>query len=231
MMTMVTVLSIPSVASAQTTNSNDPYNTVILADSDQQKVVETSDENSIYVTTYDKEANTVQVSVTNISTGDVSVGVPTSVNPSNEPEMSLFASLSQSTFTNYEYIKTYGSTNVWELRRPDSSIFTYYYFKTNETSTNSSDLNSFKTYVDSINSLEVEIVLAYGASALSVVVAGAAGAGAIFTGGTLTMAAWASIVTAAGVAQSAVRTFMSYDTACRNAFDKYFTVYYNSTIL
>ncbi|SHL79737.1 hypothetical protein SAMN02745136_05717 [Anaerocolumna jejuensis DSM 15929] len=80
----------------------------------------------------------------------------------------------QNTFSNYEYTKTYGSPNVWELRRPDGSLNGTYYFKTNETSTNRNYLTAFYDAVESINSTEGKLIgslgLAVFTSALSVVI-------------------------------------------------------------
>ena len=61
--------------------------------------------------------------------------------------------------------------------------------------------------------------------------AGAAGAGAIFTDGTLSAAAWGAILSAAGFSTAYVSTCMAYDQSCKDAYDAYWNTYYNSTIL
>lgn len=140
------------------------------------------------------------------------------------------AVLQENTFTNYEYTKIYGNPNQWELRRPLSNIFSWEYFKTYETASNAGHISSFKGYVDQINTLEGTIITSYGLMVLSVIVAGAAGAGAIFTGGTLTPAAWASLLAAAGASTAYVNTCVAYDRACKNAYDKYWDTFYSSTV-
>ncbi|TCT16196.1 hypothetical protein EDC18_102212 [Natranaerovirga pectinivora] len=222
-------LNMTFAVSGQTKDTN--YNTIILQDDEQVRIAQANDDNMIYTTTFNKIDNWVQTIATDIYTGEQFKGDIVFIQiPEQEFVVGIRASLKENTFTNYEYTKTYGTTNKWELRRPRSNIFNYYYFKTDETTANSSDLSRFKSYVDSINTLEGQIIMDMGLSGLSIVVSAAAGAGAIFTGGTLSTAAWASIVASAGAHSKLVSTCMSYDTACKNAYDAYWTVYYKSDV-
>lgn len=202
------------------------YNEVVLHDDVDVKIVQTSDENFIYTATYDKQTKTVQLTQTDKGSGEIREGdiVPVQLTQTH-------ASLEEKTFTNYEYEITYGSPNKWELRRPGDNAFNWVYFQTYQTSSSKSYLEKFKDAVDDINVQEGAIIGAVGMSGLSVLAAAAAGAGAIFTGGTLSAAAWAAIVSAAGFGTAVVAKCMEYDQSCKDAYDAYWNTYYNSTIL
>jgi uncharacterized protein YxeA len=223
---MITTTGLTAFA-AETT---DIYNTIILMESPTVSVAKTSDEQNTYTTTYDKENNTVQMVTTNNETGVSSASELVAIPYVEELQVRTYAAasnyLKENTFANYEYTKWYGNPEEWELRRPDSGMFSTYYFQTTKTNANSAALTSFKGYVDSINTQEGTIILNLGAVALTYFISGAAGAGALFTGGTLTAAAWASLVAAYGATSNYVTTLMTYDTTCKNAYDAYFTVYY-----
>lgn len=229
----VMVLSMSATTFAET-NVSAPYNMVVLEDTTEITVVETSDNEYIYKTTHDKVANTIQLTVTDIDTGLVKAGDELAI-PTLKVDRSTLvpsaATLEENTFTNYEYTKTYGTPNKWQLRRPGSNIFSWVYFDTYQTTSNASYLSNFKKAVDSINTLEGAIVGAGGLAALSYCATAASGAGAILTGGVLTPAAWGSIVASAGLSTAYVATCMSYDSACKDAYDAYWETYYSSNIL
>lgn len=215
-------MSVTALASSPQT---DGYHTSILTDNSSVRISQTSDDNFTYIATYDKSTGTIQLTQTSNTTGAQKVGDIAPIKPQTR------ASLEEKTFTNYEYEITYGSPNTWELRRPGDNAFNWVYFKTKETSKNRSYLTTFRSAVDKINVQEGAIVGALGMSALSVLAAGAAGAGAIFTGGTLSAAAWGAILSAAGFSTAYVSTCMAYDQSCKDAYDAYWNTYYNSTIL
>lgn len=220
--TMVMGMTITSSAAPAATDS---YNTTILQDTDEVRTAQTSDTDFTYIATYDKDSGTIQLTQINNYTGEEKVGDVAPLTP--QP----LASLEEKTFTNYEYEITYGNPNTWELRRPGDNMFNWVYFKTHQTSKNQSYLTTFRNAVDDINIQEGAIVGSLGMSALSIIAAGAAGAGAIFTGGTLSAAAWGAILSAAGFSTTYVATCMAYDKSCKNAYDAYWNTYYNSTIL
>lgn len=202
------------------------YNKKVLRDDTAVRIVQTSDEDFIYTATYNKQTKTIQLTQTDKKSGATKTGDVAPVNL-----VQTRASLEEKTFTNYEYEITYGSPNKWELRRPGDNALNFVYFQTYETSSNSSYLEKFMNAVDDINVQEAEIVGALGMSGLSVLAAAAAGAGAIFTGGTLSAAAWGAILSAAGFSGAYVAACMAYDQSCKNAYDAYWNTYYNSTIL
>lgn len=214
-----------SLTSFAQTTTYDPYNTTILTDDANIRISQTSDDDFTYIATYNKNTRTIQLTQKDNATGATVIGKVAPL------KVQTRASLEEKTFTNYEYEITYGSPNTWELRRPGDNILSLVYFRTNETSTNRSYLTTFRTAVDDINVQEGEIVSALGMSALSVLVAAAAGAGAIFTGGTLSATAWGAILSAAGFSTAYVTVCMSYDKSCKKAYDAYWNTYYNSTIL
>jgi hypothetical protein len=207
------------------------YNMIILEDSDNQRVVQTSDNNFTYITTYNKVNNTIQFTVVDQATNSENIGAVVSVDDYSVMPIGARASINENTFTNYEYTKIYGNPNEWELRRPDGSLAGTYYFKTYEATQNQSYLNAFKSAVDTINTKEGEIVGTYGLQILSILAAAAAGAGAIFTGGILTAAAWGSILAAAGATTAHIAVVMAWDRACKNAYDAYFETYTKSPIV
>ena len=219
---MIMGMSVTALASSPQT---DGYHTSILTDNSSVRISQTSDDNFTYIATYDKSTGTIQLTQTSNTTGAQKVGDIAPIKPQTR------ASLEEKTFTNYEYEITYGSPNTWELRRPGDNAFNWVYFKTKETSKNRSYLTTFRSAVDKINVQEGAIVGTLGMSALSVLAAGAAGAGAIFTGGTLSAAAWGAILSAAGFSTAYVSTCMAYDQSCKDAYDAYWNTYYNSTIL
>lgn len=230
--TMLVVAMVVGFLPANVNAADNNYQAKVIENSADYKISESYDSEYKYTVILNKIDNTIQLNKEDLTTGDIQYGEETaiSVPATSKGLMSAAAVLEQNTFTNYEYTKTYGTTNKWELRRPDSSVFSYYYFKTDETSSNSTALGQFKTYVDQINTLEWQIILNFSLSALSMCVSAAAGAGAIVTGGTLTPAAWAAIATTAGVSANYLNTLISYDSACSNAYDRYWTVYYSSNV-
>ena len=167
---------------------------------DSVRTARTEDERFIYEAIYDQYNNTVQLIQTNKLTGEKIAGEVTQIPELNVNDNSLnsrASSLEEKTFTNYEYKKTYGTPNKWELRKPGSTPFlSIESFETYQTSRNDNYIFAFQDAVDLINIKEGTIVEALGIAALSYIIASAAGAGAIFTGGTMTPAAWAALLAA-----------------------------------
>lgn len=207
------------------------YDLTVLEDSNTQRVTQTSDSNYTYTTTFDKINDTMQFTKVDKSTNVATVGAE--VSGTDAISATSYANarantLNENTFTNYEYTKTYGSTNTWELRRPDGSLTGTIYFKTYEVSKNRSYINTFKSAVDTINTKEGEIVGAYGLVLLGDIAAAAISAGAIATGGVLTPAAWTSILAAAGANTAFVTVCVSWDNACKTAYDAYYDTFTKS---
>ncbi|MFM1581598.1 geobacillin-26 family protein [Helcococcus bovis] len=97
--------------------------------------------------------------------------------------------------------------------------------QTTETYKNKSYLNSFKKEVDKLDSVEKKLIVSAGVTALSTMAAAAAGAGAIFTGGTLSPAAWTSIAATAGAGAVSFNLLLEYDRICKDAYYYYMRVW------
>lgn len=231
LLSTIMVLSTSVTAFAANSSTISPYNMTILEDTSSKRVVQTSDENYTYITTYDKLNDTMQFTKVDIDTNVSIVG--NVVSGEDAISTTTYAStrattLKENTFTNYEYTKTYGDPNEWELRRPDGSLTGTYYFKTYEVTKNKSYINTFKSAVDTINTKEGEIVAAYGLVILGDIAAAAISAGAIATGGVLTPAAWTSIIAAAGANTAYVSVCVAWDNACKTAYDAYYDTFTKS---
>lgn len=68
------MMGISTIAYAEPAGTVDLYNTYIVEDSVQQRIVTTSDFKNIYTSIIDKTSNTIQMKVTNIETGEVAIG-------------------------------------------------------------------------------------------------------------------------------------------------------------
>ena len=219
--------------SAFADNSSD-YNLTVIKDNAKVRIVETSDEQYIYRVTVDKSVNTAQMEITDKFTDKTKKSKTAKLGQfKNKPLMSSnnlnmelrSTSLKQNTFTNYEYTKTYGNPNQWQLRRPKSNITSYYYFDTAETSSNKEYLEDFQDAVQRVNDLEVPMVTSIGVAGLMDILSVATVAAAIVSGGTLTGAAWTAITASLSLSGIATATLISYNTACTDAYDAYFEVY------
>ena len=109
------------------------------------------------------------------------------------------------------------------LLKSGRHIFNWEYFETTETSKNKFYLDSFKQEVDKLDSIEKKLIASVGVTTLSTIAA--AGAGAIFTGGTLSTAAWASIASTAGAGAVSVNLLMDYNRICKDAYYYYMKVW------
>lgn len=221
MLSFIMIIS-TSITTFASTGYDSSYNLTILEDSNSQKIVQTSDDDYTYIVTQDKINNTIQFTSIKKDTNTSIIGKKISTN--NLSKSSIY----ENTFTNYEYTKTFGNPNTWELRRPDGSLTGTYYFKTYEVTKNKSYISTFKSAVDNINTLEGSMVAKGGISFLTSMAAGAISAGAIVTGGTLSAAAWTALVASAGASASFVSVCMDWDRACKTAYDAYFDTYTKS---
>lgn len=130
----------------------------------------------------------------------------------------------------YAYIKTYGSPNKWELRRPeylDEPSDSAFYFKTNETTVNKSDLSGFQTTVNSMATLEGKLKSAIGTTNALAVIAGASAAigGPVGWG-----AAAAALIAALGFANAEQNYAYDIEEKQIEAWDYYYEVYNNSSV-
>lgn len=212
----VVLLAMNTSTAFAANSSGTPYNTKVTVDNSTTRVAESYDEHFKYISTYDKETKIAVVQQIDINTNAVITEVVANANGIVPYE---------NTFSNFEYDKTYGSPNKWELRRPDGSLTGTIYFKTDETSANSSYLAEFKDAVDQINSLEGKIIAAIGLEAFT-------GALSVFlayiTGGV--GAPLAAYLASLGFAGGALDLAADLDYQCNVALDRYWEVYNRSDV-
>lgn len=161
--------------------------------------------NQKYEATYDKLTGILTITVSDLSTGEV---VSTDVIDTNEALNQGVLSLpvnegsiistpikpgqistqaakliqSEKTFSNYEYFQYDDKT--WEIRRPKEKTLNGYYYKNVKESTgsNSTLLPQYKKHVESINSLETDVLLEVGAGAIGIAITAFVPGGVIATG-------------------------------------------------
>lgn len=226
-MAMTVSLVIPSYA----INASENYNLVVVEDNVNVRIVETSDENYAYRTTLNKIKNTIDHEMISLTTRSVkkadTVELDGLIMLNDELTVDTRAhQLQENTFINYEYTKTYGSTNRWQIRRPKLNYLTWYYYDVEETSRNISYLNTFKRHVDDINYEEGAVIASIGMAGLSYIVVGASTWGALLTGGVLSPAQWGSILAAAGFSATAATAVAIYDRSCSEAYGAYMDILY-----
>lgn len=205
-----------TTAFAEDTSQMAPYNTQVIADDTTTRIAESYSNGCKYVSTYDKITRVAIVQQYDIETETLISEVIARADG---------ISTCQNTFSNFEYDKTYGSPNRWELRRPDGSFTGTIYFKTNETSSNRQYLNSFKAAVDQINSIEIRLMGSIGMEAFT-------GALSVFlvyiTGGV--GAPLAAYLASIGFAGTAINQAADLDYQCNIALDNYWEAFYHSNV-
>lgn len=198
---------------------------VITKNNKNERIAESIEGEYKYIAVYDKNTKTVTITKKDLDSNDVlevteiNLG-ESSATLSQEASSNILAASSstyQNTFSNYEYTKWYGTTNKWELRKPNGS-FNLHYFQTYQTTQNSSYLSSFQNSVIKINNLERDYIGLVGMQALIGTL------GAIFTGGLSVFLA------SAGFGATAVFTANALNAECTRALDLYWDVYYASTV-
>lgn len=231
---LIIIIVTPGIVSAKDNN----YNLKVLEDSKKYRIVQTNDEEYTYLTKLDKVKNTIETKQINNTNNFVIEGNLVYINDLNKSENTNLNKsilnyatraagtvIQEWTYTNYEYKITLGNPTEWVLIKPGRHIFNWEYFETTETSKNRSYLNSFKQQVDKLDSVEKKLIASIGATTLSTIAAAAAGAGAIFTGGTLSPAAWASIASTAGAGAASVNFLIEYNQICKDAYYYYMRVW------
>lgn len=231
---LIIVIVTPGVVSAKDNN----YNLKVLENSEKYRIVQTNDEKYTYLTKLDKVNNTIQTKQINNANNSVIEGNLVYINGLNKSENTNLNKsilnyatratgtvIQEWTYTNYEYKITLGKPTEWVLIKPGRHIFNWEYFETTETYKNKSYLNSFKKEVDKLDFVEKKLIVSAGVTALSTMAAAAAGAGAIFTGGTLSPTAWASIAATAGAGAVSLNLLLEYDRICKDAYYYYMRVW------
>ena len=155
-LSLVMVLSMSVTALAAETTSI----TTILRDDDMVRIAQAISGDDRYVSTFDKQNNTITTERFSVSDGTLlaTATVNLSVNTITETDLNTgiaVTSTTQSKYTDslYGYEYTPGSPAQWRLQRPKYNGEPEegaYYYRTNQTTTNKSDLNNFRTTVNCI---------------------------------------------------------------------------------
>lgn len=196
-------------------------NVNIVRDDGYERVAEGIENGYKFLATLNKVDNTIELVKKDIHDNSVISSFKIDLNEQvhqnefdNLVEMRA-GSINQSTYSNYEYTKWYGSPNKWELRRPREGFGfnNTYYFRTKQTSSNESYLTNFYNAVEDINRLEKDYLTFVSLETLTGTL------GAIFSGGLGTFLA------AAGLGGEAMRIAWKIDSACRKAEDNYWEAF------
>lgn len=217
----------------------------VLVDNKSIRKVETSDDNAKYIVTYNKNKRTMDVVIHKLKNKGTKIESTQKyyLNLDNVNESYMIsedgkveavfdeketrASIKQNTWSNYEYTKTLGTTNKWELRRPDpkNPVFKRIYFTTKETNSNKTYLNSFMDYVEKINTQESTILWSISSSVFTDILLYLSGIGNVFTGGTLTSTMVAAAAASVGAKGVVVNQFVTLGSYWRYAYNYYYSVY------
>lgn len=209
--------------------------TTILVNDSRNRVVESFSGEQRFVATYDKVNNTLSLVSYNlneemIQSSTVDLNNDTVLTRNEYGVVTTANSISKYTESLYAYIKTHGSPNKWELRRPqylDEPSDSSYYFKTNETTANKSNLNGFQSSVNSLATLEGKLKSAIGTTNALAVFAGASAA----VGGPVGWgAAAAALIAALGFANAEQNYAYDIEEKQVVAWDYYYEVKNNSSI-
>lgn len=133
-------------------------------------------------------------------------------------------SINENTFINYEYTIYYSKPIKWNIRRPQANPINWYYYDTTETSVNRSDLYNLKNEVDKINDVEWKILAAIPTAILSTIYAIGTVQAALTSGGTLSQAAWTSIIASVSAGAAVVILCLDLQRYCKNAYDYFMRI-------
>lgn len=213
-------ISIKTTYAAEKVNVNGE-SVIILVDNKDQKVAENTDGEFTYRSTYFKKTQMVTVSKTDNSTGEIAENYTFSLKPDpslveGDGIMAAAASTYQNTFCNYEYTKTYGTPNTWQIRRPKGGLNSWEYWNCTEKSSNASYLKDYLNTVNRIDALEWKWIGEFGTQSLLGLL------GAIFSGGMTVFLASITAGTLAYTTASELRTQMN------TALDLYWEIVYRS---
>jgi hypothetical protein len=185
----------------------------------------TADDTSEYIVVYDSILNTIQVSIRDIETDDITYSAIADTTVDLSSLITTYSGGHQDTFSNYEYDYTDANPIEWNLERPDSAGTGQVYFKTYQNaSTNKAQIDIFYAKVNSLNDKEWDAVQAYGLALITAAAAGFATGGAAATGGILTPAAIAAIVAATGATGNYLSKITAIGTACNECNLAYINV-------
>ncbi len=214
--------SIPVEASVM----NNKQNYQITKDTDDCKVVTSKTTDSTYVFTHNKKTNEITFSVYSNTNNELissqTVDIDDYALYETESENSILAATTyQNTFSNWEYTITHGTTNLYQLRRPDGSLNGTYNFTTRMLAGYNKDyIDNFIDAVEAINTLEGQMV---GALGLAVILAGVS---IVLTGGAAG-AFWGAYIASLTSDSAAVGLGFALDSECNKASANYWDTFYH----
>lgn len=182
-------------------NSNQTYKTNQI-ELDGITVTTTIENKVEHIVEHNSIKNTVKAGTKNLITGEIIYGPEIELDTieikQQESNISTqrATKIHQDTFLNYEY-DIWTNNLEWLLQRP-KGVFKQSSFKTYENKSNSTELATWKSSVDSLNDQEWIVIGAATTSIFSIIKAAMISKAAIATGGILTRAATASIIKASG---------------------------------
>ena len=223
-LSLVLMYVIPASASESQSSSVNNYH-MEITESNGVRTVVCTDESTEYIVIND----TLNYTICLIQT-DLASGVRTSVGPlstfvatTNYEVQLASTTIHQDTFCDYEYDIYTGSPNEWSLQRPKDEGSGQYYFMVYENSTNTNELDAFYDAVNALNTKEIEAIAACGV--LFVTSAAVGFAAGTASGGLLSAAAIAAVVTATGATGAAAVKLTEMGNCCNNCLRAYLNVY------
>jgi len=201
-------------------------NIINVTDDNGIRTIVTADEASEYTVVYDQNRNTITMTERNLETGvsnTVSTNIHENMSLVTEGSALRAATIDQDTNSGFRYIKTTGRPNEWHLERPkmENEGTGRFYFKCYENTSNSSNLDTFKSSVTTLANNEATLKNKSNSSQFSAFVAGLLSGFAIGSGGTLAPAAISAIIIAAnltGEAQAAAEVVANQCNICMSDY-------------
>lgn len=211
-------------------------NMKLIEDTENVRIVENRDGDTIFTSTYDKVNNTVSIEERNLTSKTITNSTLINLNENkvNIPsdyqleQESKSWSYYEKTFTNYEYFK-YSNINGFQIARPKGGfhLVSKDYKNAYYSGNNKSKLDSFKNYVDSINSLEGKVIANATMSGASAVFSFLLNAASLPTGGSTSPAAMAAALAAMGLGAKTIDYAIDLFAAMKKANQYYIEIVNN----
>lgn len=221
------ILQIIPFASAKNYEDDNMIPEVEVEEVNGVRTAISSDDNAEYTISFDRNAMSLTIVIKELSTG---TETSTTVYASDVELMSL-ARASSSVYTTslYAYERTKSSTGTeWYLQRPkqEHEGEGAFYFKCWENSSNSTQINDFKTAVETLSQKEAELTAAAGVLSGTMLVTGVLGL--FISAGTAGLAgpAVAALITSIGLTGPAALAAHAVALQCKTCFEKIEDVYY-----
>jgi len=220
------VLTFAMLASSSTAFAAGNRIPVSVDEIDGVRTVITVDETTEYTVIYDMVNNTMQYSERDIQTNTVTSSEAVEIEQQSLSWI-LATTVSKDTTSGFKYVVITGTKTEWELQRPrNDGTSGRYYFKCYANSSNSTELATFKTEVNTLSNNEATFRTLTTTSTLANLGAGFIAGFAIASAGILSAAAITAIVAAAGATGAAVAAGEAVGTQCNNCMLAIDAVYY-----